>query len=145
MSTSRQRISTTTSKASFDEKVVGIHQLEQLGFVLFAVWFGWIFEVLEVPYDPRLYDLFFKAGIFSFGLSVLIFVYVAVYLPYIAGTPVDMKNWRITIPRHVQASTFSGVVSYFSFTIACWPIWGFMSPLIVFVEAIGFLALFSMF
>ncbi|KAK9762298.1 hypothetical protein K7432_012113 [Basidiobolus ranarum] len=159
MSTSRQRIPNVTGKANFDEKVVGTHEVERmktkksplmkrlelLAFVLFSSWFGWVFEVLEVPYDPRLYSTFFKMGLFSLGFSVLIFLYIAIYLPYIAGTPVDLKNWRVTIPRHVQASTSLGVASYFSFTIACWPIWGFMSPIVVFVEAIGFLALFSMF
>jgi hypothetical protein len=79
-----------------------------------------------------------NVAVVSLAVVFGIFVYLAVWLPFIARVSVP---WEIYCPNMIPAATGASAVSFVSFIITFWPAWGFLSPLFVSVITIG--AIFS--
>ena len=61
--------------------------------------------------------------------SVTVLLYLTVWLPVV------MKNtipWDIYCPRMIPAATLFGVMSIVFFMVAFWPLWGLLTPLVMF-------------
>ena len=69
-------------------------------------------------------------------LFLSVVVYLAVYLPWYKKIN-DSQMWDIHCPHAIPCATLCGSISIVSFTIAIWPVWGLLSPLIVFILVMG--------
>jgi hypothetical protein len=70
------------------------------------------------------------------GINTILMGYLVLYLPYWKGLT-DSSAWEVYCPRIIPTMTFIGVVSMLLLIRAVYPAWGFLSPLIVFVELLG--------
>jgi hypothetical protein len=67
-------------------------------------------------------------SVVSAAVVVGIFFYLSVWLSLV------MKNnvpWDIECPNMIPIATGSGVLSFVSFIVTMWPVWGLLSPLLV--------------
>jgi hypothetical protein len=72
----------------------------------------------------------------GFGIDTVLLLYLTVYLPYWKGLG-DSSVWAVYCPRVIPTMTLVTVVTGFVLVRAVWPVWGFLSPLILAVEALG--------
>jgi hypothetical protein len=73
-------------------------------------------------------------------VAILLGMYLVLYLPYVKGLT-DKSAWPVYCPRIVPSMIAVSVVSYIALVRACWPVWGFLTPLVWTVEILG--ALFA--
>ncbi len=74
-------------------------------------------------------------------VNFILLLYLGLYLPQIKGLK-DPESWSIYCPRVIPIMTANGVVCSFFLIRSLWPVWGFLTPFILGVEAMGLL--FSM-
>jgi hypothetical protein len=70
------------------------------------------------------------------GINTVLFLYLLLYLPYIKGLN-DSSAWDVYCPRIIPTITITSVVLFILLIRATWPVWGFLSPLIIGIEAVG--------
>ncbi len=58
------------------------------------------------------------------GVLGLVF-YLAVFLPCCKGAKVD--DYNVTHPEHIKAVLVLTLITFVSFSISIWPIWGWIS------------------
>jgi hypothetical protein len=71
-----------------------------------------------------------------FGIQTILVLYLTVYLPKIKGLT-DSSAWEVYCPRVIPCMTVTGITSGLLLMRAVWPVWGFLAPLILGVEAMG--------
>lgn len=74
------------------------------------------------------------------GINTVLLLYLVLYLPKVKGL-VDSSAWDVYCPRVIPSMSAVGVLSGLVLIRACWPVWGFLTPLILGVEALGALNL----
>lgn len=75
------------------------------------------------------------------GVNTVLTGYLGVYLPKIKGIK-GASAWDAYCPRIVPIMTVTGIACGICFIRATFPVWGFLSPLILGIEAMG--AFFSL-
>ncbi len=73
--------------------------------------------------------------------NFILLLYLGLYLPKVKGLK-DPESWSVYCPRVIPIMTANGVVCAFFLIRSLWPVWGFLTPFILGVEAMGLL--FSM-
>jgi hypothetical protein len=71
-------------------------------------------------------------------MSVLL--YLCVYLPVVLKIS-DYRMWEIHCPNMIPILTAAGAVCIVSLIVAMWPVWGMLSPVLVFFLMMGFMFL----
>ena len=71
------------------------------------------------------------------GVNTVLLGYLTLYLPKVKG--LDASAWEVYCPRVIPCMTLVGVVACCFFVRGCWPVWGFLSPLILGSQAMGLL------
>lgn len=72
------------------------------------------------------------------GINTVLFLYLLLYLPYIKGLT-DSSAWDVYCPRVIPTATAVGVLCGLLLIRATWPVWGFLSPLVLGIEGLGVL------
>eukprot|EP01015_Nassula_variabilis_P019878 TRINITY_DN3406_c0_g1_i3.p1 TRINITY_DN3406_c0_g1~~TRINITY_DN3406_c0_g1_i3.p1 ORF type:complete len:219 (+),score=25.09 TRINITY_DN3406_c0_g1_i3:50-706(+) len=92
--------------------------------IYYTNFFRLIFE------HPRINTLFLNIGMIGIGINSILGLYAGFYLPFIKKNrdPIDQVN-----PRAVQLGAIAGVTTFITIIIAIWPLWGWLSILIIFV------------
>mmetsp|Transcript_44427 Transcript_44427/g.114966 ORF Transcript_44427/g.114966 Transcript_44427/m.114966 type:complete len:188 (-) Transcript_44427:117-680(-) len=78
--------------------------------------------------------LFF--GLAMVGVNVAIFLYLAVWLNVVRGVA---GEWEEAAPMAIPIGTCAGLIACFAFMVALWPIWSFLTPILLFVLFMGFI------
>jgi len=73
-----------------------------------------------------------------FVTNTVLLLYLTVYLPRFKGLT-DSSAWEVYCPRVVPTMTIVGILFGLIMIRATWPVWGFLSPLILGIELMGFL------
>jgi hypothetical protein len=71
-----------------------------------------------------------------FGIQTILVLYLTVYLPRVKGLT-DSSAWEVYCPRIIPVMTVTGIVAVMLLIRAVWPVWGFLAPLILGIEAMG--------
>jgi hypothetical protein len=71
-----------------------------------------------------------------FGIQTILVLYLTVYLPRVKGLT-DSSAWEVYCPRIIPVMTVTGIVAIMLLIRAVWPVWGFLAPLILGIEAMG--------
>lgn len=71
------------------------------------------------------------------GIQVVLATYLIVYLPYCKQ--LDSSAWPVYCPRIIPMASVVGVVTVLLLVRACWPVWGFLTPLILGIQGMGVL------
>jgi hypothetical protein len=70
------------------------------------------------------------------GINTIPLLYLTIYLPRIKGIT-ESSAWDVYCPRVVPTMTILGILTGLSVIRSVWPVWGFLSPLILAVEFFG--------
>ena len=73
------------------------------------------------------------------GINTVLFLYLLLYLPYVKGLPCDSSAWEVYCPRVIPTMTLVGLCVAIVLIRATYPVWGFLAPLIIGIEALGVL------
>ena len=92
-------------------------------------------------HDERVIRPLLRAALVLIGINTALVLYLAIYLPKIKGIQ-DSSAWDVYCPRVVPSMALFGVVAAILLVRCTWPVWGFLSPLILGTEALG--ALFTL-
>jgi hypothetical protein len=74
-------------------------------------------------------------------VNTVLVLYLTVYLPKVKKLT-DSSAWDVYCPNVIPSMTFVGIVCAILLVRATWPVWGFLAPLILGLEAMG--ALFAL-
>jgi hypothetical protein len=86
--------------------------------------------------DERIVKPLLYSSLVCLGINTILLFYLVVYLPRIKGIT-DSTAWDVYCPRVVPIMATLGVLIAFMLIRASWPVWGFLAPLILGVEAFG--------
>jgi hypothetical protein len=100
--------------------------------------------------DERILRPVLNAAIALFSINTVLFLYLTVYLPCIKFSKLANSNisasssafWDVYCPRVIPTLTACGIFGSFLLIRACYPVWGFLTPLILGWVALG--AFFSL-
>jgi hypothetical protein len=70
------------------------------------------------------------------GIQTILVLYLTVYLPRVKGLT-DSSAWEVYCPRVIPVMTATGIIAIMLLIRAVWPVWGFLAPLILGIEAMG--------
>ena len=79
-----------------------------------------------------------KGAFLCIGLNTVLTGYLLVYLPHVKKLR-DSSAWSVYCPRVIPIMILSGVICALLLIRGTWPVWGFFAPLVLGVEAMGFL------
>ena len=94
--------------------------------------------------DERIVRPIFRLALGMFAVNVALTVYLTAYLPW--KFPVTPKYrtpasspafWEVYCPRVIPTMTALGVAGSLLLCRACYPVWGFLTPLILGIVAMG--------
>ena len=88
--------------------------------------------------DDRIIRPLLYVAMVCLGINTVLLCYLTVYLPKVKKLT-DTSAWDVYCPRVVPAMTLSGIVCGVSLIRSTWPVWGMLAPLILGIEAMGFL------
>jgi len=104
------------------------------GFVLIKT------DFLHVAFsDPKVNRLYFNLSLILLATNSVLGLYLIIYLPYIARVTLP---WDKYCPRVIPTITIVGTICFGTLIKALWPVWGFLTPLIL--TSIGMAAMFSL-
>jgi len=99
--------------------------------------------------DERILRNILHAATSLFTINGILIVYLTVYLPFKFPTSNIHKVkasspqfWEAYCPNFIPIMTVCGILGSFLLVRACYPVWGFLTPLILGVVALG--AFFSL-
>lgn len=107
--------------------------------VLFAIFVARVTDTPKVilfskhPIRPLLH-----VAITQLTVNFLLMIYLGVYLAKVKGIK-DSQAWAIYCPRVIQFMTINGIITVFTLLRSLWPVWGFLTPLILSIEFVGLL------
>lgn len=94
--------------------------------------------------DERIIRPLLHTSIILFSINAVLMVYLTIYLPYIFPTSNIHKVsasspafWEVYCPRVIPTMTVCGVVGSFLLVRGCYPVWGFLTPVILGAVALG--------
>ena len=79
-------------------------------------------------------SLFMNLTLVCLGLNLTIMVYVTLIMP-LKGMEADIEK----VPKLVPIMTLASVLLPLFLTLAIWPVWGFLSPIYIFILSFGFI------
>jgi len=99
---------------------------------------------LDLPYtllaDQRIHRTPFNVATILLMINLVLLLYLGVYLPKIVGIN-DSSAWDAYCPRVIPIMTINGILCAFLGIRSLWPVWGFLTPLILGIEFFGCLFL----
>jgi hypothetical protein len=87
---------------------------------------------------PTANPILMQLVMIGLGINTVLVVYLLFYLPYVKGLN-DSTAWDIYCPRIIPTISIIGVCIFILLIRATWSVWGFLSPLIIGIEAMGLL------
>lgn len=95
--------------------------------------------------DERILRPVLNSSIVLFSINGVLILYLTMYLPCIkfrnlAGSKISASSsafWDVYCPRVIPTMTVCGLFGSFLLVRACYPVWGFLTPLILGWVALG--------
>eukprot|EP00823_Brevimastigomonas_motovehiculus_P009082 TRINITY_DN8763_c0_g1_i1.p1 TRINITY_DN8763_c0_g1~~TRINITY_DN8763_c0_g1_i1.p1 ORF type:complete len:175 (+),score=29.00 TRINITY_DN8763_c0_g1_i1:112-636(+) len=119
--------SSTTRKAVVDKVNAYIQSICWIAAAVFVVYYADIWRVIKT--DSRVNRIFFNGGIFCLTEMLGIFVYAMLWIPFVDKQKV--VDYQIYCPRAVYAFLIGSLASFLCFLIALWPVWRFVTIIIL--------------
>jgi len=86
--------------------------------------------------ENKVNTILLQLAILLIVMNVTLLAYLLIYLPRCKGLT-DSSAWPVYCPRVVPSMIVLAIVSFLLFVRATWPVWGFLAPLILAVQALG--------
>lgn len=88
-----------------------------------------------ILYDIRINRAWFNIGVVLVSVHITIGTYLVVFLSWVKKVPSD--EWEQKHPLAVPVATFAFVTGGFCCMIGLWPVWGILTPFILFCLTLG--------
>jgi hypothetical protein len=92
-----------------------------------------------ILYDDAIHSPSLTLGVALFGVEVCIALFLHVFVKMRTGD----DDWNNTHPRTIYAATFLGLLMCLCFNISLWPVFGWVTPAMLFCLFLGFINLFN--
>ena len=130
---------TTTTRTRSERISDKLHALAWVVVAYFTASYTHFFHTIFT--DDRIIRPVFNTSIALFSINVILTLYLIIYLPCrFRQSPVSASSpefWGVYCPSVIPVMTACGIVGSFLLVRACVPIWGFVTPLILAVIAMG--------
>lgn len=146
MSSRYTRIQTSESEEEVDTKKIHAERVERIQTKIHAaIWVS--LAVATIYYtdfikviltDERVNRTPLNLAIVSMVTIASILVYLCIYLPIFEKIK-DYRMWDVHCPNMIPMLTGAGVCCIVSLVVAMWPVWGLLSPFLVFFLMMGFM------
>ncbi|CAG5121465.1 unnamed protein product [Candidula unifasciata] len=93
-------------------------------------------------YDLRIQSAWFWIGVLSIGLHLCIAVFLVFWLTLWKNVSTD--EWETRYPSAVPVATASLVLGIICLCVGLWPVWGFLTPVILLVLLMGTVVVVAM-
>lgn len=103
--------------------------------ILIAYWTKF-FHVLLNPTDSGANRMLLQLSAVGFGINTVLVLYLLVYLTYFKKLN-DSAAWEVYCPKVIPVMTVTGFTTGILLIRATWPVWGFLAPLVLGIEAFG--------
>ncbi|RDD41987.1 Transmembrane protein 128 [Trichoplax sp. H2] len=97
--------------------------------------------LLIVCYDPRINRLWLYAGAGFLVVFSLIGCWLIIWYKII----LKIDDYQKRVPAAIPIATTSFILSFGCFTYALWPVWGILTPLLLFTLMMGVIVTVSLF
>ncbi|ORX50408.1 hypothetical protein BCR36DRAFT_412431 [Piromyces finnis] len=111
---------------------------------VYLVFFTDFGKLLINDKENKLIKPFLYIAYCSFALFVGCILNLTVYLPKVKKVKVDFKDWQHNIKKPIQLTTVSIIVSYICSSIAFWPVYGFVSFILILICCLGGVSLVAL-
>ena len=131
-----------SDKDAAEEKKERAKKLEVISSKMHAL-FWVILSIMLIVYldiwkvimnDTRINRIALNLAVFTFAANIVICLYLTFWLPFVKKVTLP---WEIYCPRMIPTATALGLLCMASSIIAMWPVWGFLSPFIIFFLCLG--------
>ncbi|KNC56076.1 uncharacterized protein AMSG_02088 [Thecamonas trahens ATCC 50062] len=113
--------------------------VETLAWIVAAMAVLYYFDVVNtLRTDPRVLWNWLMLGVVAFSVFGAIGAYFGIYLAYVVKKTDDMAE-----SSAIPVAVVFLLIGATAMTIAVWPVWGFVTPVIGFVEFMGFVMITS--
>ncbi|XP_041370561.1 transmembrane protein 128-like [Gigantopelta aegis] len=99
--------------------------------------------VLVLRYDPRIDRLWFNIGAILIAINLSIAFFLVVWLTFIKKISSD--NWERMYPAAIPIASAAFLGGGICLMVGLWPVWGFLTPPILFIIFMGFVVVIAMF
>ena len=120
--------------------IISIENLLWLSASGLTLYYTDIINALKV--DSRINNTAFTWSIVSTCIPLLIFSYLIVWCSWIKGIHSD--SWEVYSPYSIPVATLSGVVSSICWIVTLYGVYGYKTPLILFILFMGFVTLIAL-
>jgi len=122
-------IARRSRKQLMDKISAYIHTIGWCIGAIFIIYYGDVWKVITI--DPRVNTTFLWFGICELiGLGIVM-LYLALYIP--CTEKIRVIDYNKFCPRACQTGAALGFTSYFCFLIASWPVWQYVTPIMLVV------------
>ena len=101
-------------------------------------WWSSTWHVLSHPVQAGANLSLLQIVAMLLGINTVLMMYLTVYLPRVKGLT-DSSAWEVYCPAVIPTMTAVGVLSFVLAIRATWPVWGFLSPLVLSIQCLGML------
>lgn len=80
------------------------------------------------------YRMYLSSAVACFIANVTIMLYLTLWLPYVQKITIP---WEIYCPNLIPIATFLSITCMILLMMAFWPLYGMLTPLVIFVLCMG--------
>ncbi len=104
-----------------------IFALLSIAFACVLIYYSNFFKILYE--HDKIDNFYFILSIICYTISLSIFLFLSVYLPYFRNIHED--QWEIQYPNMIPTATLTGLIGMISLIISIWNVWGWLSIILV--------------
>ncbi|DBA85594.1 hypothetical protein WJX77_003877 [Trebouxia sp. C0004] len=95
--------------------------------------------ITVVMHHPSVWSKGYYLGIAGLGVNMLVFLYLAIWGPLPSSSQEPVGNITYNSPVAIHIGTAAGLSATIGFLTALWPIWSWLTPLMLFILFMGFI------
>lgn len=95
--------------------------------------------ITVVLHHPSVWSKGYYFGVTGLGVNILVFLYLAIWGPLLSSFQEPASNITYNSPVAIHIGTAAGLSATMGFLTALWPVWSWLTPLILFVLFMGFI------
>ncbi|KAL0053788.1 hypothetical protein WJX82_010785 [Trebouxia sp. C0006] len=95
--------------------------------------------ITVVLHHPSVWRKGYYLGIAGLCVNMLVFLHLAIWGPLLSSPKEPVSNITHKSPIAIHIGTAAGLSASIGFLTALWPVWSWLTPLILFVLFMGFI------